>query len=87
VQVKTAGGTRSYEIELNTRSEPFNDVRVRQALNYAINWDPILRDIYHGYAKRLATAFLPNGFGYDPSVKPYPYDPAKARDLLTQAGY
>ncbi|HYM69517.1 MAG TPA: ABC transporter substrate-binding protein [bacterium] len=87
VQVKTAEGTRSYEIELNNKMEPFSDPRVRAALNYAINWDPILRDIYHGYAKRLATGFLPTGFGYDPSLKPYPYDLAKARELLKQAGY
>jgi peptide/nickel transport system substrate-binding protein len=60
---------------------------VRQAVNYAINWDPILHDIYHGYGTRLATAFLPSGFGYDASLKPYPYDPAKARELLRQAGY
>jgi peptide/nickel transport system substrate-binding protein len=87
VQVKTAAGTRSYEIELDNATAPFNDVRVRQALNYAINWDPILRDIYHGYAQRLATGFLPTGFGYDPSLKPYPYDTGKAKELLQQAGY
>jgi peptide/nickel transport system substrate-binding protein len=87
VQVKTAEGTRSYEIEFNTKAEPFSDARVRQAVNYAINWDPILRDIYHGYGTRLATAFLPNGFGYDPALHPYPYDPAKARQLLNTAGY
>ncbi|HET8998744.1 MAG TPA: ABC transporter substrate-binding protein [bacterium] len=87
VQVQTAEGTRSYEIELNNKADPFNDPRVRQALNYAINWDPILKDIYHGYAKRLATAFLPTGFGYDPSLKAYPYDAVKARELLKQAGY
>jgi peptide/nickel transport system substrate-binding protein len=87
VEVKTSEGTRSYEIEFNTKAAPFNDARVRQAVNYAINWDSILRDIYHGYGQRLATAFLPSGFGYDPSLKPYPYDPAKARELLRAAGY
>ena len=87
VQVKTAEGTRSYQIELNNKTEPFSDPRLREALNYAIDWTPILRDIYHGYAQRLATGFLPSGFGYDPSLKPYPYDPAKARSLLKQAGY
>lgn len=87
VQVKTAPGTRSYEMEFNTRAAPFGDPRVRQAVNYAINWDPILRDIYHGYGQRLATAFLPGGFGYDPALKPYPYDPAKARQLLREAGF
>ena len=87
VLVKTAAGTRSYQIELDNAAAPFSDVRVRAALNYAINWDPILRDIYRGYAQRLATGFLPSGFGYDPSLKPYPYDMGKAKELLQQAGY
>jgi peptide/nickel transport system substrate-binding protein len=86
-QVKTAPGTRSYEIEFNIKAAPFTDARVRQAVNYAINWDPILRDIYHGYGRHLATAFLPGSFGYDPALKPYPYDPAKARQLLKEAGF
>jgi len=87
IVVRTAEGTRSYQIELNDKTAPFDDPRVRQALNYAINWEPILKDIYHGYATRLATCFLPSGFGYDPALKPYPYDPAKARALLSAAGY
>jgi peptide/nickel transport system substrate-binding protein len=87
IQVKTAEGTRSYEIELNNKAAPFNDPRVRQALNYAIDWNAILKEIYRGYAKRLATAFLPSGFGYDSALRPYPYDPAKARELLKAAGY
>jgi peptide/nickel transport system substrate-binding protein len=87
VLVKTVEGTRSYQIELNNKQAPFDDPRVRQALNYAINWDPVLKDIYRGYATRLATCFLASGFGYDPTLKPYPYDPAKARALLREAGY
>jgi peptide/nickel transport system substrate-binding protein len=87
VQVKAAEGTRSYQIELNNKTAPFNDVRVRQALNYAVNWDPILKDVYRGYAKRLATAFLPSGFGFNPQLRAYPYDPAKAKELLQATGY
>ncbi|HSB80408.1 MAG TPA: ABC transporter substrate-binding protein [Candidatus Methylomirabilis sp.] len=87
VSLKTAQGTRVYAVELNNAKAPFNDVRVRQAMNYAINWDQILKTIYRGYGSRLATAFLPSGFGFDPKVRPYPYDPAKARALLKQAGY
>lgn len=87
VAVKTVDGTRSFEIELNNKKAPFDDARVRQALNYAVNWDAILKNIYHGYGKRLATAFLPSGFGYDGSLRPYPYNPAKAKELLAAAGY
>jgi peptide/nickel transport system substrate-binding protein len=87
VSVHTAPGTRAYFIELNTTAEPFDDVRVRQAVNYAIDWESILTNIYRGYGERLATGFLPSGFGYDPSLDPYPYDPERARELLTEAGY
>lgn len=85
VQVQIAEGTRLYEIELNTQR--ITDVRVRQALNYAINWDEILKELYKGYAHRVSTALLPTGFGYDKNLKPYPYDPAKAKALLKEAGY
>jgi peptide/nickel transport system substrate-binding protein len=87
VSVKMAEGTRAYQIELNNKVAPFNDVRVRQALNLAVDWDSILKNIYQGDGQRLATAFLPSGFGYDASLKPYPYDPARAKELLQQAGY
>ena len=85
VQVKVAPGTRLYAIELNNRR--LTDPRVRQALNYAVDWETILRELYRGYAHRVATAMLPSGFGYDPSLKPYPYDPDRARELLREAGY
>lgn len=87
VVVKTAPGTRSYQTELNNSKPPFDDVRVRQALNYAVDWDEILGTIFRGYGDRLSTGFLPTGFGYDTDLAPYPYDPEKARELLREAGY
>jgi len=59
VQLKTVEGTRSYQIELNNKKPPFDDVRVRQAVNMAVDWDKILKNIYLGYATRLPTCFLP----------------------------
>ncbi len=85
VQVQVAPGTRLYAIELNNRR--LTDPRVRQALNYAIDWETILRELYRGYAHRVATALLPSGFGYDETLQPYPYDPDRARELLREAGY
>ena len=87
VQVLSVEGTRSYMIELNNKKAPFNDAKVRQALGHAIDWDGILKNIYRGYGVRLATCFLPSGFGYNPDLKPYPYDPEKAKALLKEAGY
>jgi len=85
IQVKVTQGTRLYMIELN--NQKLADPRVRQALNYAVDWDAILKELYRGHAHRVATALLPSGFGYNPDLKPYPYDPDKARELLRQAGY
>lgn len=85
VQVQVAEGTRLYMIELNTQR--ISDPRVRQALNYAVNWDEILQELYGGYAHRVSTAMLPSGFGYHDGLTPYPYDPDKARELLKEAGY
>lgn len=87
VQVKKVEGTRCYAVEMNVAKPPFDDVRVRLAMNYAINWDEILKTVYGGGATRLATCFLPSGFGFNPDLKPYPYDPEKAKQLLKEAGY
>jgi peptide/nickel transport system substrate-binding protein len=67
--------------------EPFKDVRVRQAFNYAINVDSIIANLLGGHAERMATTMTPDMFGYDPSIKPYPYDLDKAKQLMADAGY
>lgn len=86
VKLQSVPGTRVYGIEMDVKKAPFDNVKVRQALNYAIDWDSILNSIYGGSAKRLATAFLPSGFGYNAGLKPYEYNPAKAVQLLQEAG-
>ena len=67
--------------------EPLNDVRVRQALNYAVNVDAIIEHVLNGYGQRTATIVSSQAFGYDPTITPYPYDPEMARQLLAEAGY
>jgi peptide/nickel transport system substrate-binding protein len=85
--VKTIATPRVFFIGIDPRVTPLNDVRVRQALNYAVDVDAIISALYLGHASRLATAVPTAAFGYDPSVAPYPYDPAKAKQLLADAGY
>src|SRR5579864_2199841 len=73
---------------LNTLTfAPFKDRRVRQAINYGVNVDSIVKNLFLGYAVRLNGPFFTITPGYDPSLAPYAYDPAKAKQLLTEAGY
>lgn len=66
---------------------PFTDKRVRQAINYGVNVDGILKNIVGGRGDRTAAGLSPLHFGYDPTIPPYPYDPERARRLLAEAGY
>jgi peptide/nickel transport system substrate-binding protein len=72
---------------INTRTKPLDDRRVRQALVYAIDREAIVSEVWLGrYA--LAKGVLPPGtLGFNPKLRGYPHDPAKARELLAQAGY
>lgn len=72
---------------ITTKPGPLQDQRVRQALNYAVNKD-IIVELLMGGATVVASQPVPEGaFGYDPTIKPYPHDPDKARALLSEAGY
>ena len=72
---------------INTYEAPFNDVRVRQALNYAIDKELINKALFDGKAIVCAGPISPRTFGHSPTLKPYPYDPAQARKLLKAAGH
>ncbi len=72
---------------LNPRFKPFQDKRVRQAINHAINSDLIIQRLVRDKAYR-ATSWLPTtSQAYDPSIKGYKFDPVLAKKLLTEAGY
>jgi len=65
---------------------PWYDRRVRLAMAYAVDCDAIIKNVLFGIPHRYA--FLaPYELGYDPELKPYPYDPKRARELLAEAGY
>jgi ABC-type transport system substrate-binding protein len=71
---------------INVTRPPFHDVRVRRALNYAFNKHHTTRLLY-GTAT-IAHGMLPPGMlGRDDALQPYPYDPARAKQLLAEAGY
>jgi ABC-type transport system substrate-binding protein len=74
-------------IAINTRRGPLGDVRVRQALNMAVDVETILGTVMAGRGVRAAGAIPPGIDGHDGSRAPYRYDPAEARRLLAAAGY
>ena len=73
-------------IGMNHLHPPFNNKNVRLALNYAINKQVLIQTLYRGYALEMHSYISPLLPGYK-DVGTYPYDPAKARMLLQQAGF
>lgn len=87
ITVKRSEGTRVAMMEMNTLTPPFDDVRVRQAMNHAIDIDLILDTILGGFATRANGALLHSSFGINEDLQPYEYNPEKAKQLLADAGY
>ncbi|GKW10012.1 MULTISPECIES: glutathione ABC transporter substrate-binding protein GsiB [Pectobacterium] len=73
-------------ISMNVTQKPFDNPKVRQALNYAINKEALIKVAFSGYATP-AEGPLPGSIDYSVKYQPWPYDPAKARELLKEAGY
>ncbi|PYM96350.1 MAG: ABC transporter substrate-binding protein [Candidatus Rokuibacteriota bacterium] len=80
-------GAHVWYLGINNQKKPFDDKRVRQALNYAVNKEAIVRDVLKGTGSLSRGPVLPATWGADSGLKPYPYDPERARKLLAEAGY
>jgi dipeptide transport system substrate-binding protein len=74
-------------IAFNVEKKPFDNKLVRQALNMATNKEAILKAVYQGNGQVAKNPIPPILWSYHNAVQDYPYDPAKAKQLLTQAGY
>lgn len=73
-------------MSINVLEKPFDNIKVRQALNYAINKEALIKVAYNGYAE-VATGVVPPLVEFSKQFKAYEYDPKKARELLKEAGY
>ncbi|GAA1854184.1 hypothetical protein GCM10009836_37800 [Pseudonocardia ailaonensis] len=83
----TATSNLYQSITMNTKQAPFDNQLVRQALAYAVPYDQIVKDVYHGRAYAYQHLLDDKQPYYDGSALPkYTYDPAKAKALLAQAG-
>ncbi|HEY5219649.1 MAG TPA: ABC transporter substrate-binding protein, partial [Gemmatimonadaceae bacterium] len=74
-------------VAINTTRGPLKDIRVRQAINEAVDTRTILQQLVHGRGTLAAGVIPPSLGGADTARTPYPYDVAKAKQLLTAAGY
>lgn len=75
-----------YLVYINNTIEPFNDVRVRQALNYALDKEQVAQTV-NGMIKISPSVVSPILFGYTSDVQKYEYNPEKAQELLAEAGF
>jgi peptide/nickel transport system substrate-binding protein len=68
-------------------AKPLQNVKVRQAMNYAVDTATIIRTLLGGHARQLAAGVTDLTDGYSADLKPFAFDQAKAKQLLTEAGY
>jgi ABC-type transport system substrate-binding protein len=75
------------QFNMRKAGSPWRDVRLRQAANFAINREDLIRYATKGNGVIVPALLAVNTFGYDPDLAPYAFDPVKARALLREAGY
>ena len=87
--VKNRGALVTVFGQFNMRKagSPWHDVRLRQAVNYAINREDLIRYATKGNGEIIPALIPTRGYGYDPDLVPYAFDPNITRRLLQEAGY
>jgi len=87
LQVTTGPGTRLAYLGFNLRDPVLRDVRVRQAIGYAIDRPLIVQSLLGGYARPATSMLPPSHWAFDADAKPQAFDPSLANQILDQAGY
>ena len=87
LQVLSAPTERVSYLAFNTiKGGPTDDVRVREAISDAIDYNSLIKNLQQGYAKPVNSVLTPLAVGYDRSLPDYRYDPARAKQLIAAAG-
>jgi peptide/nickel transport system substrate-binding protein len=87
VRLVKLNSIRFMDVLIDNRNGPLVRVEARRALLHGTDVEGLVRYIARGNGHAIATVTLPEDFGFHPGLKPYTFDPAKARALLAQAGY
>jgi peptide/nickel transport system substrate-binding protein len=85
--IERAPGTILSYMAFNLRDPLLNDVRVRRAIAYAVDRQPLIEYIWRGFAQPAASVLPPQSWAYNPNLPPYSHDSEKARQILDAAGY
>lgn len=86
-QVPEGTGASLLYLSFNFRNPEIKDERVRKALIYGLDREKLTAEVYNGYAQPQYSFLPPGNEAYDPKVRDLEYDPQKAKELLTEAGY
>ena len=86
-RVYSAAGAFYYAVIFNLKDQIFKDIKIRKALDYAINRSSIIENQLKGHGQMCSGPFGVNSWAYNPNVKPTGYDIERARELLAQAGW
>ncbi len=87
MQVLSPPGTSYQYLAFNMQDPILRDVRVRQAIAYAIDREKIIKYVWRDLARPATGVLPPTNWAYEPDVATYPYNPAKAKQLLQEAGH
>ncbi len=87
IELHQSKSSRVFWAALTTTMPPFDDVRVRQALNYATDREALVGALMFGFGSPANSPLGEAVFGYDDTLRPYSFDIEKAKELLTEAGY
>lgn len=87
LQMPSQSGLNIGYLAFNNTKAPFTDKRVRQAINMAIDKKAILAAIYQGAGEPAKNLIPPTMWSYNKSIQDWPYDPAKAKAMLAEAGF
>ncbi|MEV6916870.1 ABC transporter substrate-binding protein [Amycolatopsis sp. NPDC051106] len=87
VAIRNFPGIRTSYLSLDTTSGPLRDVRVRRALNHAVDVPLLIKAVLDGKAREVPTMFPRESFGFDPSIAPFTRDVGLAKQLLAEAGF
>jgi len=87
VDVRSVSSNRTTHLHINTAIAKMKDIRVRKAINYAVDVESLTKNVLGGNGHRVSVICPKSMVGWDPEEKFYPYDPEMAKKLLAEAGF